>query len=590
MSESMRGMKRSHYCGHVTENELNQEVTVMGWVHKRRDLGQLIFIALRDRTGLLQVMASKDNDEVFKKAETVRGEYVLALTGIVRARAPENVNAQMETGKVEVEITQLRILAKSEVPPFSILDEGVANDMRLKYRYLDLRRPELQNNLFFRHRLLNATRQFLTSEGFCELETPLLTKSTPEGARDYLVPSRVHTGNFYALPQSPQIFKQLFMVSGFDKYFQIAKCFRDEDLRADRQPEFTQIDIEMSFVETDDVMALNERLVQFMFKELMDIDIPTPFKRMSYKEAMERYGSDKPDLRFGMELVDISKLVAGSSFNAFQNALDAGGSVRGLNAKGCAGLPRRQMDAYSDFVKTHGAKGLATIQLADGGVKSSLSKFLPEDILQKIAEAFNAGEGDLIFICADTNDIVLQALGALRLELAKKLELIKPDVYELLWVKEFPLLEWSEEDKRFYAMHHPFTSPMDEDLELLDKDPKAVRAKAYDLVLNGTELGGGSIRIYQQHVQERMFQVLGFSKEETYQRFGFMLDAFKYGAPPHGGIALGFDRLTMLLTGSESLRDIIAFPKVKDASCPMTKAPGPVDEAQLNELGLKLKG
>ncbi len=592
MGEALTGMKRTHYCAKVNETLLGQTVTVMGWVNKRRDLGKLIFIALRDRTGLVQatIDGNKAEAALFQKAESVRGEYVLAVTGVVMARTPENINPNMETGKIEIEVTELRILSDAEVPPFSVMDEGVANDLRLKYRYLDLRRPQLQKNLMFRHQITQSVRRFLDDAGFVDVETPMLTKSTPEGARDYLVPSREHPGNFYALPQSPQIFKQILMVSGFDRYYQITKCFRDEDLRADRQPEFTQVDIEMSFVDAEDVMAMNEQLMQRIFKETLNIDIPLPLRRISYEEAMNRFGSDKPDVRFGMELKDISALVAGSEFGVFQNALDNGGSVRGINANGCGSFSRKQIDALGEFVKSYKAKGLAWITITeDGSPKTSLSKFFNDEQLQAIMAAFEAKAGDLILICADTHDVVMDALGALRVEVAKKLDILKADEFSLLWVTEFPLLEWSADDNRFYAKHHPFTSPMDEDVPMLETDPAKVRAKAYDLVLNGTEIGGGSIRIYQKEIQEKMFNILGFSTEQAYERFGFMLEAFKYGVPPHGGVAYGLDRLAMLLTGADSIRDVIAFPKVKDASCPMTDAPGTVDNKQLEELGLAIK-
>ncbi len=591
MGELMKGLKRTHYCADVNENMIGETVTVMGWVNKRRDLGQLIFIALRDRTGLVQATIDevKAPNELFKKAETVRGEYVLAIKGTVVARTPENINPNMKTGKVEIEVIELRILSEAEVPPFSIMDEGVANDLRLKHRYLDLRRPELQKTLFTRNEISQTTRNFLTEEGFIEVETPILTKSTPEGARDYLVPSREYPGNFYALPQSPQVFKQLLMVSGFDKYFQITKCFRDEDLRADRQPEFTQIDMELSFVDVDDVINVNEKLLKTIFKKVLNEDIQIPFERIPYKEAMERYGSDKPDTRFGIELVDISEIVTGSEFKVFQSALDLGGSVRCINATGCAGFTRKQIDALSEFVKSYKAKGIAWITLTESGeTKTSLTKFFSDEKINDIVNKANGKAGDLILICADKTQIVFDALGALRLEVAKKSGILNGLPHKLLWVTEFPLFEWVEEDNRFYAKHHPFTSPMDEDLSLLESNPAQVRAKAYDIVMDGVELGGGSIRIYQKEVQDKMFELLGFSKEEAYAQFGHLLDAFKYGAPPHGGLAYGLDRIAMLLTGAESIRDVIAFPKVKDASCPMTNAPSAVDQKQLNELGIKV--
>ena len=592
MSESLGALKRSHYLTDVSEALAGQDVTVMGWVNKRRALGQLLFIALRDRTGLLQVKVDEQsNTELFKKAESVRGEYVLAVRGTVALRAEKDINQDMKTGKVEIVAQELRILAEAEVPPFSVMDEGVANDLRLKYRYLDLRRPALQKMLFFRHKLAQEVRKFYTEEGFIEVETPILTKSTPEGARDYLVPSREHPGEFYALPQSPQQFKQLLMIAGFDRYFQIAKCFRDEDLRADRQPEFTQIDVEMSYVDADDVLKVSERLFLRLFKNLMNVDLPAPFERITYKEAMERFGSDKPDTRFGMEIVNISDIVKDGGFSMFDSAIQAGGSVRGICAEGAAGFTRKQIDALADLAKDNKAKGMAWITVSESGeIKTTLSKFFAEDKLQEITRALKAKPGSLILICADERtDIALEALGALRLDLSKKLQLTKPDNYKLLFVTEFPLLEWNEEDKRFYAKHHPFTSPMDEDLDKLEVDPGVCRAKAYDLVLNGFEVGGGSIRIHRKDVQERMFRALGFSNEQMAARFGYFIDAFKYGTPPHGGIAFGFDRIAMLLTHAESLRDVIAFPKVKDASCPMTNAPDIVETTQLDELGIAVK-
>jgi len=591
MGESMRGLVRSHYCAEVDESLAGRRVTVMGWTHKRRDLGQLIFIALRDRSGLVQaIVDGQENADIFRKAEQVRSEYVLAIAGTVRLRAEKDINPGMKTGRIEIMIEELRILSEAEVPPFSVLDEGVGNDLRLKYRYLDLRRPQLQNNLVIRHRISQAARNFLSDEGFIEVETPILTRSTPEGARDYLVPSRIYPGSFYALPQSPQIFKQLLMVSGVDKYFQIARCFRDEDLRADRQPEFTQIDIEMSFAGADEIMSVNERMICRIFKEVTGAEPETPFERITYKQAMERFGSDKPDMRFGMELHDISEIVAGSGFGVFESALKSGGSVRGIAARGCADMPRKKLDSLAEYAKTFGAKGLAWINyMADGEIKSSISKFFTAEKLRDIVGTFGAKPGDLALICADKNDAVFEALGALRVELARRLGLLKQGEFKFVWVTEFPLLEWNEEDRRFYAKHHPFTSAMEDDMPLLETDPGAVRAVAYDLALNGIELGGGSLRIFQRDVQKRMFEALGFSQESAQNQFGWMMDAFKYGAPPHGGIAFGLDRIAMLLTGSESIRDVIAFPKVKDASCPMSGAPGPVSGAQLAELGLAVR-
>lgn len=589
----MSGLKRSHMCCEVNENMIGQTVTVMGWVQRRRDLGkQLIFIALRDRTGLLQIIVDADTSkEVFDKAQNVKSEYVLAVKGIVRARTEKDINPNMKTGKIEIEVTEFRILSESEVPPFQVEDSVVAkDDLRLKYRYIDLRRPEMLKNIVLRHNVCQSVRKFLDREGFLEIETPMLAKSTPEGARDYLVPSRIHQGQFYGLPQSPQLFKQLLMVSGVDRYFQIAKCFRDEDLRADRQPEFTQIDMELSFVEENDVMSVNERLLKTVFKEALDVDIEIPFKRITYKEAMERYGSDKPDIRFGIELVDLTDIVKGCEFKVFSDAIDAGGSVRAINAKGCGHYPRKQIDSLVELAKTYRAKGLAWISINDDAtLKTTLSKFFSDEKLNEIVKTMQGEAGDLILICADKNNIVFDSLGNLRLEISKRQNLTNPKDFKFLWVTEFPLLEWSEEENRYTAMHHPFTSPMDEDLEIIDTNPSAVRAKAYDVVLNGYELGGGSIRIHTTDVQEKMFKLLGFTQEDARNRFGFLLDAFKYGVPPHGGLAFGLDRIVMLMTGADSLRDVIAFPKVKDASCPLTDAPGYVDNKQLDELGLIIK-
>ncbi|WP_058486125.1 aspartate--tRNA ligase [Defluviitalea phaphyphila] len=590
MGETMLGLKRTHYCIKIKENLIDEEVVVMGWVQKRRNLGSLIFIDLRDRSGIVQVVFDeKDIDEEgFKKAETLRSEFVIAVKGIVRKR--ESVNPNMETGYVEIIAKELRILSESETPPFAIEENSsVKEDLRLKYRYLDLRRPDLQRNLMLRHRVAQSVRNFLDNEGFLEIETPMLAKSTPEGARDYLVPSRVHPGSFYALPQSPQTFKQLLMVSGFDRYFQIVKCFRDEDLRADRQPEFTQIDMELSFVEVDDVIDINERLLQKVFKDAIGIDIPLPIPRLTYQEAMDRFGSDKPDIRFGIELQDISDIVKNSGFRVFEEAIANGGSVRGINGKSCGNFSRKQIDSLVEVGKTYGAKGIAWLAIKeDGSIKSSFTKFLSEEIVNEIIKAMDGQPGDLLLFCADKNSVVYDALGNLRLEIAKRLELTKKDDYSFVWITEFPLLEWNEEEKRYVAKHHPFTMPMDEDIDLLDTDPGKVRAKAYDICLNGVEIGGGSIRIHQQDVQEKMFNALGFTKEEAYENFGFLLNAFKYGVPPHGGLAYGLDRMVMIMAREDSIRDVIAFPKVKDASCPMTEAPGNVSEKQLDELGLKI--
>ncbi len=591
MAELMQGIRRSCYCCDVNEAMVGQEVTLMGWVSRKREFSHFSFILLRDRTGIVQAVVDRDScsREVADKDKEIRGEYVIAVTGRVAARTPENINPNMKTGNIEVNVESMKILSESDTPPFQIEESiNVSTELRLKYRYLDLRRPNVAANIVLRHKLCQIVRQFLSDEGFIEIETPMLTKSTPEGARDYLVPSRVHPGNFYALPQSPQLFKQLLMVSGFDRYFQIAKCFRDEDLRADRQPEFTQIDMELSFIEQDDVIDVNERLIKKVFKELKGIDVPTPFLRMPYCEAMERFGSDKPDIRFGMELQNITDIVDGSEFGVFQNAINAGGSVRGINAEGCGSFPRKKIDSLVDVAKTYGAKGLAWIVVNEEGFKTTISKFFTDDKINEIIARFNAKAGDLILLCADKDSIVFDALGALRLEVAKRLEILDEREYKFLWVTEFPLLEYSEEEQRYVAKHHPFTSPMDEDLQYIDTDPGRVRAKAYDMVLNGCEVGGGSIRIHSREIQSQMFKLLGFTPEDAQERFGFLLDAFKYGAPPHGGLAFGLDRLVMLLTGAESIRDVIAFPKVKDASCLLTDAPNTVDKIQLEELGIEL--
>ncbi len=591
MAELMSGLKRTCYCTDINEKMVGKMVTLMGWVSRKREFSHFSFILLRDRTGIVQVVVDRDNssDDVVIKDKEIKPEYVVAVTGTVMARTPENINPDMETGKIEVNVEDMKILSESETPPFQIEESiNVSTELRLKYRYLDLRRKNVANNIILRSKLASLVRNFLDDEGFIEIETPILTKSTPEGARDYIVPSRVHPGNFYALPQSPQLFKQLLMVSGFDKYYQIAKCFRDEDLRADRQPEFTQIDMELSFVEEEDVMSVNERLMKKIFKEIKGIDLETPFLRMTYCEAMERFGSDKPDIRFGMELHNITDIVKGSDFGVFQNAIDAGGSVRGINAENCGNLPRKKIDALVDTAKTYGAKGLAWIALKEDGVKTTISKFFNEEQINEIINAFGAKTGDLILLCADKNKIVFDALGALRLEVAKNLGILNSEDYKFLWVTEFPLLEYSEEEQRYVAMHHPFTSPMDEDLEYIESDPGRIRAKAYDMVLNGCEIGGGSIRIHSQEIQKAMFKLLGFTPEAAQENFGFLIDAFKFGAPPHGGLAFGLDRIVMLLTGAESIRDVIAFPKVKDASCLLTDAPNVVEPKQLEELGISI--
>ncbi|MBC8581029.1 aspartate--tRNA ligase [Zhenhengia yiwuensis] len=588
MSESMQGLKRTHYCTELSAANVGETVTVTGWVQRRRNLGQLLFITLRDRSGLLQLAFGEETDKaLFEKAETLRSEYVIAAVGTVRSRG-EDANKTMKTGDIEIEVKELRILSEAETTPFEIVENSdVREELRLKYRYLDLRRPDMQNTIMLRSKTTGAVRRFLEANNFLEIETPMLTKSTPEGARDYLVPSRVHPGNFYALPQSPQIFKQLLMVSGYDCYFQIVKCFRDEDLRADRQPEFTQIDMELSFVDVDDVIGINEKLIQTVFKEVLDVDVQLPIQRLTYQEAMDRFGSDKPDMRYGVELTDLSDVVAGSGFAVFENALANGGSVRAINAKGMGDIGRKQIDSLVKVGQDFGAKGVAWLQVRpDGEEKSSFTKFLNEETIAAIKERMDVTDNDLILVVADKPSVVYAALGALRQEVAKRLELVNKDEFRFVWVTEFPLLEYDEEAGRYVAMHHPFTMPMDEDIALMETQPGKVRAKAYDLCLNGYELGGGSIRIYQQDVQEKMFNLLGFTQEEAYERFGFLLNAFKYGVPPHGGLAFGLDRLVMLMAKRDNIRDVIAFPKVKDASCLMTEAPNVVDQKQLDELAL----
>ena len=591
MSETMKGLKRTHRCGELSAANTGEHVTVMGWVQKQRNKGGIIFVDLRDRAGILQVIFEESDcgAENFAKAEKLRSEFVIAVTGRVEKRAAA-ANENLATGEIEVRAEALRVLSEAETPPFPIEAESrTKEELRLKYRYLDLRRPALQKNLMLRSKITTTIRSFLTEEGFLEIETPMLTKSTPEGARDYLVPSRVHPGNFYALPQSPQIFKQLLMCSGYDRYFQIARCFRDEDLRADRQPEFTQVDMELSFVDVDDVIDATERMVQKVCREAIGIEVNLPMKRMTWQEAMERFGSDKPDTRFGMELHNVSEAVKGCGFGVFTGALENGGSVRGINVKGQAEMPRKKIDALTEFAKGYGAKGLAYLSVQpDGTYKSSFAKFMTKEELSALVSAMEGEKGDLLLFAADKNNIVYSVLGALRVELAKQLELIDNNRFDFLWVTEFPLLEWSEDENRFVAMHHPFTMPVEEDLDLLETEPGRVRAKAYDIVLNGVELGGGSVRIFQSDVQERMFQALGFTKEKAHEQFGFLMDAFRYGVPPHAGLAIGLDRFVMLLVGAESIREVIAFPKVKDASCLMSEAPGGVDEKQLEELHLKV--
>jgi len=577
-------------CGEFGGVSAGESVTAMGWVNRVRKLGQLVFITLRDHTGLVQIALDENVDGgLFAKAESLKSEYVIAVEGKVALRREKDINPDMATGKIEIIAENLVVLSAAALTPFQVGDENVSEALRMKHRYLDLRRDGLQNNLRLRHKIAQSVRNFLSNQGFVEVETPILTNSAPEGARDYLVPSRVQPGKFYALPQSPQVLKQILMASSVDKYFQIAKCLRDEDLRADRQPEFTQIDIEQSFIDQEDVLTLTEGLVSTAFKEAAGIDLPTPFPRMRYEEAMSRFGSDKPDTRFGLELVDISRVVAGSEFAVFQGALDAGGSVRGINAKNCGHLSRKQIDALIEYVKTYKAKGLAWIQLNNGEMKTTISKFFTEDKLTEIINAFDGKDGDLILICADQDNIVFDALGALRQEIARRENLIPENTYNPLWIVEFPLLTWDEDDKRYYAVHHPFTAPMDEDLHLLETDPKKARSKQHDLVMNGYEAGGGSIRIHSEAIQQKMFEVLSYSQEEAYANFSHLLEAFKYGTPPHGGIALGLDRLTMLMANTDNIRNVVAFPKQQDGSCPMTGAPNAVFPAQLEELKIIIK-
>ena len=588
----MKGLKRTHRCTEISTANIGENVTLMGWVQKSRNKGGIIFVDLRDRSGIVQLIFENGSidEKGFEKATKLRSEFVIAVTGVVEARSGA-VNNNLKTGEIEVRANGLRILAEAETPPFPIEENSkTKEDLRLKYRFLDLRRPDIQRNLMMRSQVTTLTRQFMANEGFLEIETPMLTKSTPEGARDYLVPSRIHPGNFYALPQSPQLFKQLLMCSGYDRYIQIARCFRDEDLRADRQPEFTQIDMELSFVDVDDVIDVNERLLAYLFKQVLDVDVKLPIQRMTWQDAMDRFGSDKPDLRFGMELQNVSEVVRGCEFAVFKNALEAGGTVRGINAKGQGGMPRKKIDKLVEFAKDYGAKGLAYIAIhEDGTVKSSFAKFMTEDKMSRLVEAMDGQAGDLLLFAADKNKVVWDVLGALRLELARQMNLLDSSEYRFVWITEFPLLEWSDEENRFKAMHHPFTMPMEEDLQYIDSDPGRVRAKAYDIVLNGTEIGGGSVRIHQDDIQEKMFEVLGFTKEKAYEQFCFLLTAFKYGVPPHAGLAYGLDRLVMLMAKQESIRDVIAFPKVKDASCLMTEAPNLVDEKQLEELGIAIR-
>ena len=591
MAESMQGLKRTHRCGELSAVNVGETVTIMGWVQKNRNKGGLVFTDVRDRSGIIQVVCEEGTTEpaLIEKAASLRSEYVVAIVGKV-ARRSGAVNDKIATGEIEVIPSELRILSEALTPPFPIEENSkTKEEIRLKYRYLDLRRPDLQKNLKMKSQVMTLTRQYFAEEGFLEVETPMLGKTTPEGARDYLVPSRVHPGSFYGLPQSPQLYKQLLMCSGVDRYIQIARCFRDEDLRADRQPEFTQIDMELSFVDVDDVIDVNERYLKKLFKEVLDVDVQLPIQRMTWQEAMDRFGSDKPDLRFGMELTDVSEAVKDCGFGVFTAALENGGSVRGINAKGQGGMPRKKIDKLTAFVKDYGAKGLAYVAIQeDGTVKSSFAKFMTEEQMQALIAAMNGEAGDLLLFAADKNKIVWDSLGALRVELAKQLELLDKNEYRFVWITEFPLLEWSEEQNRFVAMHHPFTMPMEEDLQYIESDPGRVRAKAYDIVLNGNEIGGGSVRIFQDDIQEKMFHALGFTDEQAYSQFGFLLDAFKYGVPPHAGLAYGLDRLVMLMAKQDSIRDVIAFPKIKDASCLMTEAPTPADTKQLEELGLEV--
>jgi aspartyl-tRNA synthetase len=591
LNDKLGDWKRSHRCGELTAAEIGNDVCVMGWVQRRRDHGGLIFIDLRDREGIVQLALDPDRDLTsLQKAEQVRNEFVVAARGKVSPRPEGTVNPKMKTGEVEIEVSELLILNRSETPPF-MLDAftDVAENIRLKHRYLDLRRPSLQNNLMMRHLVSRTVRNYLDDQGFVEIETPVLTKSTPEGARDYLVPSRVNTGNFYALPQSPQLFKQLLMVSGFDRYYQIVKCFRDEDLRADRQPEFTQIDCELSFVDRNDIIAIMEKMVAKVFKTTLDVDVSLPMVRLTYAEAMDRFGVDNPDLRFAMELVDITALVAGSQFKVFADVAKNNGLVKALNAKGCATFSRKDLDDLTEFAKIYGAKGMAWVKVTEAGWQSPIAKFFNDGELAALNKALDAEVGDLLLFMADKPTVANEALGRVRGHLGQKLGLADKDDYRFVWITDFPLLEWDDEAQRHIAVHHPFTAPLEEDIELLDSDPSKARAQAYDLVLNGSEVGGGSIRIHDQTIQTRMFELLGIEEEEAREKFGFLLDALNYGAPPHGGIAFGLDRLMMILTGADSIRDVIAFPKTQKATCLMSDAPNLVAEKQLQELGIRLR-
>ena len=589
MAESMQGLKRTHRCGELSAVNVGETATIMGWVQKNRNKGGLVFVDVRDRSGIIQVVFDEGSVDaaLIEKAAKLRSEYVVAVVGKVAKRSGA-VNENIATGEIEIIPEELRVLSESETPPFQIEENSkTKEEVRLKYRYLDLRRPDMQRNLMMRSKVATLARQFMANEGFLEIETPVLIGSTPEGARGYLVPSRVHQGHFYALPQSPQLFKQLLMCSGYDRYFQIAKCFRDEDLRADRQPEFTQMDMELSFVDVDDVIDVNERFLAMLFKEVLGVEVPLPIPRMTWQEAMDRYGSDKPDTRFGMELVNVTDVVKDSEFVVFKGAIENGGTVRGINAKGQGGMARKKIDKLVDYAKDYGAKGLAYIAIhEDGTVKSSFAKFMTEDEQKNLIQAMDGENGDLLLFAADKNKVVWDVLGALRLELARQMDLLDKNEYKFMWITEFPLLEWSEEQNRFTAMHHPFTMPMEEDLQYIDSDPGRVRAKAYDITLNGNEIGGGSVRIFNPEIQSKMFEVLGFTPEQAQEQFGFLLTAFKYGVPPHAGLAYGLDRLVMLMAKQDSIRDVIAFPKVKDASDLMTEAPTKVDQKQLDELGL----
>ncbi len=585
-------LKRTHMCTEVGVNQVGDEVTLMGWVNKRRDFGQLVFIVLRDKTGIIQSYVNENDGakELYESVKNLRGEYVVGIKGVVVKRDAQNINKDMKTGEIEIEIKELEVFSEAKVPPFQVADTGVNEELRMKYRYVDLKREKMQNILFTRHKVMTVVREFLTKEGCTEVETPMLTKSTPEGARDYVVPSRVSNGEFYALPQSPQLFKQMLMLSGIDRYFQIVKCFRDEDLRADRQPEFTQIDMEMSFVDEEDVMEVNERLLKKVFKEVLNFEFEDKIQRMTYKDAMETYGVDKPDLRYGMKLVDVTEVVKGSEFVVFENAIKEGGSVRGIKIEnGNKHFSRKKIDALVKFVKDYRAKGLAWINITeDGENKTTISKFFDNEKIEEIKKSFDAKNGDLILLCADKNDVVFDALGNLRVEVAKILGLANGEKYKALWITDFPMFEFDEEDNRYYAKHHPFTHPKDDHIEKLENDKENAIAKAYDLVVNGYEVGGGSIRISNEDVQMKMFKALGFTEEEIKEEFGFFVEAFSYGAPPHGGMAWGLDRLIMILTNTESIRDVIAFPKTKDASCLITSAPNKVEKNQLVELGIEI--